>query len=379
MRWIHVFAATLVVAGAVPAFAGDDVQVIVKFKGAIDAGLVRGKGGGSVVAELDARGAVVATLPAGKIAALRADPSVSYVEEDGICEALRPGKGGGGSQPPEQPAQTTPWGVAKVLAGGATEKGLGVKVGVIDTGIDLTHPDLAANVKGNALFVSSGKATDGDDDNGHGSHVAGTIAAIDNTIGVVGVAPQASLYAAKVLNKRGSGTWSSVAAGIDWCRSIGVNIGNMSLGGSGSNSTLQAACDQAAAAGMLLIAAAGNEGDGNTATSEISYPAYYASVVSVGATTSSDTLASFSNTNSDVEVSGPGYQVPSTTKDGGYATFSGTSMATPHAVGVAALLWGAAASPTAATVRASLTGTALDLGPSGRDTGFGYGRVRYSD
>lgn len=387
----HRFALTVAALGllAAPALAGaKDVQVIVKFKGDADAAKVTAAGG-EIVKTIDALDAVVARIPAGKVAALKADASVSYVEEDGICEALgkgggskRPGGGDGDTGTTTPPAQDLPWGVETVLPTGATETGDGVKVAVVDTGIDLDHPDLADNVASlKAVFVSFGRTTNGDDDNGHGSHVAGTIGAIDNSIGVVGVAPGVTLHAVKVLDKRGSGTWGDVADGIRWCRDYGMNIANMSLGG-GSSTTVQSACDYAwnGGAGVLLVAAAGNSGDNSTATDEWSYPASYASVVSVGATTSSDTLAYFSNTNSAVEVSAPGYQIPSTYKSGGYDTLSGTSMASPHAAGVAALLWGAATSaPDADAIRKALQGAVRDLGPTGDDNGFGLGCVVYED
>ena len=380
---VCVFSIAGLVVAAGPARA-DDVRVIVGFKGEASTSLVSRHGGrihrtsGKFVA---------ASLPAQALAKLRGEADVAYVEEDGVAEALGrkvedQGKPGGGSSTPAP--QATPWGVDKVDAdlAWATTTGAGVKVAVIDTGIDMDHPDLVGNVKGGVDYVQD----DGNpnDDNGHGSHVAGTIASVDdrgiptvnsgNGIGYVGVAPKAHLYAVKVLDRRGSGWLSDVAAGIDWARTNAMHVGNMSLGASSGGTTLKTACDAAELAGVLLVAAAGNSGDGSTSTTETSYPAAYASCLAVGATTSSDGLASFSNTGPYVELSAPGTSIPSTYKNGGYATLSGTSMASPHVAGMAALLWTIGTS-TGARVRSALHSTVVDLGRAGVDNGFGYGRI----
>jgi len=198
---------------------------------------------------------------------------------------------------------------------------------------------------------------------------------------VIGVAPGASLYAVRVLDRRGSGWWSDIADGITWCKTNGMNVANMSLGGSSSVSAVESACSSAETAGVLLIAAAGNSGDGNTSTTETGYPAAYASVVAVGATDINDNLASFSNTGSYVEVSGPGVSVRSTYKGASYGTLSGTSMASPHAAGMAALLWAQKLSlsqtATASTVRTALQSRVRDMGAAGKDNGYGYGIVHY--
>jgi subtilisin len=361
-------------------FAGD-LQVIVGFKGDVDGAIVR-KHGGRADRSLDGIGAMTATIPAARLARLRADPSVAYVEENGFVSAFKPGNGKGG--PPDKggdsggdppPPQDTPWGIDRVGGGLTTNTGAGIKVAVIDSGIDLGHEDLAGNIKGGVDFTGSRKGAE--DEYGHGSHVAGTIAALDNDRGVIGVAPGAHLYAVRVLDRRGWGRYGDVAAGIEWAADNGMQIANMSLGG-GHSSAVQDACSYAQAT-VLLIASAGNDGDGSIATSEWSYPAGYSSVVSIGATTSSDGLASFSNTNAQVEFSGPGVGVLSTYKKNGYATFNGTSMASPHAAGVAALIWKAAGSTNAAAVRSAMQAKADDAGSSGRDNGFGYGIVDFSN
>jgi subtilisin family serine protease len=378
MNRFHIALGALALAAfAAPGFAADgDCRVIVGFKGTPNNAALTRIGAGADDVDTSLKVAVM-NVKASKIGALRADPDVAYVEEDAIVEAS--GKGGKpgpnpSPSPPPQPAQQIGWGVMKVWGSSQPlATGSGIKVAVIDTGIDLTHPDLQGNIKGGATFVSFTSTPD--DDNGHGSHVAGIIAALNNSIGYVGVAPNASLYAVKVLDKNGSGYVSSVAQGIDWARLNGMNIGNMSLGSSAPDTTLENACNAAQAAGVLLVAAAGNSGDGNTATTELSYPGAYDACVGVGATDSSDNLASFSNTGSFVDVSAPGVSVPSTYKDGGYAIMSGTSMASPHAAGMAALLWTAGSTET--TVRAALYTHVRDLGATGYDNGFGWGIVYY--
>jgi subtilisin len=367
--------AALVVTAAPFAFADDgDVRVIVGFKGDADSGVLAKHG--VVNAQLHAKFAV-AKMSATKAVELRSDPSVAYVEEDGIAEASGKKRPAPAPTQPSQPAQVTPAGITKVWGGSQpSATGAGVKVAVIDTGIDLYHPDLTGRVAGSVTYVSG--TTSANDDNGHGTHVAGTIAASQNTIGVVGVAPSASLYAVKVLDSRGSGWNSAVATGIDWAADHGVNVANMSLGSPTNDWTLQSACDDAANRGVLLVCAAGNSGDGDPNTTEIGYPGGYSSCVAVGAIDDTDALAWFSNTGSFVDVCAPGVSVYSTYKGGTYAWMSGTSMASPHASGVAALIWGSTLSPTRATVRTALETRVRDLGPAGTDTGFGAGCVDFS-
>jgi subtilisin family serine protease len=346
----------------------DDVRVIIGFKGRADPRIVEDLGA-TDLRKLSNSRAIRAVVPASAVSRLRSRADVAYVEEDGIATTLaKPASA-------SQPAQQTPWGITQVGAPVSGNTGSGIKVAVIDTGIDLDHPDLQANIAGKIDFTGSRKGAE--DQNGHGTHVAGTIGGLQNSIGVVGVAPQASLYAVRVLDARGYGWWSDIADGIGWCASNGIHVANMSLGASSAPTAVKDACDSAYGAGVLLIAAAGNSGDGNTSTTETSYPAAYATVVAVGATNSSNGLASFSNTGSYLELAGPGVSVLSTYKGGGYATLSGTSMASPHAAGMAALLWGVVASPSASSVRTALQTRAQDLGAAGWDAGFGYGLVHY--
>ena len=331
---------------------------------------------------------LIASVPVAFAAsAMAAD--VHILDEDGgllgevISEAGRGNSGG----TPTQPDETLPWGITKINADDAwsTTTGSTIKVAVIDTGIQSDHPDLKDNIKGGVRFYTRGFTLYEDskwgDDHGHGTHVAGTIAGIDNTIGVVGVAPSVELYAVKVLDKSGSGSWASVAAGIRWAADNGMDVASMSLGGSGGNSDLADAVSYALDSGVVLVAAAGNSGDGSSSTTEVSYPAAYSGVIAVGATSSTNAVASWSSSASYVALCAPGVLVFSTYKGSSYATFSGTSMATPHVSGVAALVLTTDASASAygdgdavwepSEVKAVLQGTATDIGAAANSCGAG--------
>lgn len=305
--------------------------------------------------------------------ALRGRPEVVRVDNDDIYTIVPTGVGVARKakpSPPPQPTQVLPWGVDRIDAdlAWATSTGAGVKVAILDTGIDLTHPDLAANIKGNYNAINPRRS--GNDDNGHGTHVAGIVAALNNTIGVVGVAPQASLYAVKVLDRTGSGWLSDIIEGIDWCIQKGMQVINMSFGGSADNASLRAAITAAYQAGIVLVAAAGNDG----AASPL-YPAAYPETIAVSATDQSDRLASWSNYGLTAnDLAAPGVNIYSTWKGGSYVTASGTSMATPHVTGVAALVITVGVTGPDA-VRARLTSTAEDLPPLGADIYFGAGLV----
>jgi thermitase len=256
----------------------------------------------------------------------------------------------------------------------------GVKIGIVDTGIDQAHPDLSgqtvACAKSQGLLpIMSGSIQVGScaDDNDHGSHVAGTIAAkANNGIGVAGVVFNADLVICKALGgPLGTGSTADVANCINWVASQGARVISMSLGG-GASTTLQQAVASAwnNGNGAVIVAAAGNDGDAT-----LNYPAAYAEVVSVAATDSSDARASFSNANADVEIAAPGVNVLSTVRGGGYATLSGTSMATPHVSAVAGVLRQLFPSDSAAAIRSRLDAAVNDLGPAGRDASFGFGRL----
>jgi thermitase len=257
----------------------------------------------------------------------------------------------------------------------------GVKVGVVDTGILATHEDLAgklancAQSRGVAVLAGSIREGSCADDNGHGTHVSGTITGnANNGKGVAGVAFNSPLAMCRALGgPLGSGSTSDVANCITWLSDKGASVISMSLGG-GDSTTLHSAVQYAwkSGNGALIVAAAGNDGDAT-----VNYPAGYAEVVSVAATDNKDARASFSNANADVEVAAPGVNVLSTYNgsNSSYTTLSGTSMATPHVAGVGAVIRDRNPAFTAAQARSKLDAAVDDLGAAGRDTSFGFGRV----
>jgi len=210
-----------------------------------------------------------------------------------------------------------------------------------------------------------------DDDNGHGTHVAGIIAALDNTVGVLGVAPQASLLAVKVLNRRGSGYLSDIIEGIQWSVNNGADVINMSLGTTSNVQSFHDAITAAYNAGVVVVAAAGNSGSRDNT---VEYPAKYPEVIAVSATGTNNVIASFSSRGTEVELAAPGMNVPSTYMGGGLKTLSGTSMASPHVAGVAALIIASGVNGVE-NVRDRLHQTADDLGAGGKDNLYGYGLV----
>ena len=244
-----------------------------------------------------------------------------------------------------------------------------VVVAVVDTGV-APHPELSAALLPGRNFTSSpGGATDSTDRDGHGTHVAGTIAADAGTT-VEGVAHGARILPVKVLGDDGAGYTDWVANGIIWAADQGADVINLSLGGPESSSVLTAAIDRARSLGVTVIAAAGNSG-----TVTPFYPAATPGVIAVSAVDEAKRRAGFSNYGSSVDLAAPGVDIVSTWTSGRFVYLSGTSMASPHVAGVAALVEAAAPALTPAQVERVLAGGATDLGPTGRDDFFGHGLV----
>ncbi len=360
-----------------------------------------------------------------EVAAMRADTRVAFVSEDRIVTIAgersertdrstavdmaaresrrwnpKPSPSPIPAPSPTPPANTQvlPKGIDRINGEGKVNKGEGQVVAVIDTGVDLNHEDLKANIYGGKNCTTSNASAYGDE-NGHGTHVAGTIAALDNTVGVVGVAPKARIAAVRVLDKYGNGSWSSVICGLDVVAANGpanggvISVANMSLGGGGvndnncgasNNDALHKAVCRVRDAGVTLIVAAGNSGkDANLFVPA----AYNDAVITVSALTDTDgtsggsgagtsygaddTFASFSNFGNVVDIAAPGVNIYSTKRGGGYTFMSGTSMAAPHAAGAAALLRAANPGATWSDIRNMLVNSGENLGsghtdPSGK-------------
>ena len=294
-----------------------------------------------------------ARLTARQIADLEDDPMVAYVELDGTMTTV---------------AQTLPWGIDRIdadisstLAGNGSGAVPNVNGYIIDTGIDTSHADL--NVVGHVKFASGPNT----DCNGHGTHVAGTVAAADNTLDVVGVAPGMRLTGVKVLGCSGSGSTSGVIKGVDWVTANAVKpaIANMSLGG-GVSTSLDNAVKASADSGVFYSLAAGNSG-ANACNSSPARAGTHNGVMTTAATDSSDREASFSNFGPCVDIWAPGVGILSTSRGGGTTTLSGTSMAAPHVGGTGALYLSSNTLASAATVEAQLKADAVSTNTASKD------------
>ncbi len=349
----------------------EKIKVIIGFNGKPDTALIN-TFGGETKKEISGINAVTATIPETAINALQNNPKVRYIEEDKYVQLVS-----------EQPI---PWGVDRIDAEKvwSSNTGSDIYIAIVDTGIDYDHPDLAANCIDGASFVDY--TDDPMDDNGHGTHCAGIAAAVNNTIGVVGVAPDAKLIAAKVLDYNGGAYLSWIADGIVWAADNGADVISLSIGYNKPVKSWKDACDYAYyTKGVVVVAAAGNSGNPPGKGNNVEYPGRYDSTIAVAATTTDDQRAWFSSTGPAVELAAPGVSIYSTWWDDTYDYNSGTSMACPHVSGVAALVLAGAVDPTYDLdndgiwdnneVRQKMDDTAEDLGDSGRDNWYGYGLV----
>jgi len=358
-----------------------NISVIVGFKntpGKSDIDFINSNGG-IIKRRYKIINAISADIPQESMDIIAKSPNVEYVENDekvfahvpiGTCQAVQVLK------------QTVPWGIERIgsrLVNAVGNTGKGIKIGILDTGIDYNHEDLKGNYRGGYNFVNNNNNPI--DDNGHATHVAGIIAAEDNDIGVVGVAPGAYLYSVKVLSFDSTGSTSDIVSGLEWSVDNGMQIINMSLGSEDDSISVSRAINNTYNAGILIVAAAGNSGNANGSGNTMDFPAKYDSVISVGATDINDNRAKFSSTGPKLEISAPGVGILSTLNGGKnrYGTLSGTSMSCPHVTGVAALIMSAEPGITNTRVRIRMQTTAQNMskGKNGfsAKSWYGYGLV----
>jgi subtilisin family serine protease len=310
------------------------------------------------------------------IARLQREPSVLYAEPNYIAFAF--------DTIPNDPLYGNQWGLPKINAPAAWDITTGSSdliIAVLDTGIDLDHPDLTCSGKlmTGKNFVNPGSPPD--DDHGHGTHVAGiALACTNNATGVGGVAWEARLMPVKVLGSTGSGSYDRLASGITYAADQDADVINLSLGGIGTSSALEDAVEYADDRGVLVVTAAGNCGSGcwiggQFYNNPTFYPAAYATTMAVAATNPDDNWVSFSGHRPYVDVAAPGDGIYSTYRGGGYVYQDGTSMSTPFVSGLAALIWSLNPDLPNGQVRSIIQTTADDLGTPGKDDFFGYGRI----
>jgi hypothetical protein len=304
-------------------------------------------------------------LPPNAELGLKNAKGIAWVEQDVEIFALEDTLGWGVNRIDAEKV----WGGSEAAVNVIGNGGAGVDVAILDSGIDYNHPDLMGNYKqGGFDFVNNDN--DPMDDHYHGTHVAGIVSAMCNQMGVIGVAPEANLHALKVLDSAGGGYASYIISALEWCIDKGIDVANMSLGSYMPSRALQKACDRAYNSGVLLVAAAGNDG-----SSRVTYPAKYDSVIAVSAIDQLDNPALFSNYGNQIELAAPGVYILSTVPGGGYAYANGTSMAAPHVTGTAALIISGGFAVGANAVRDRLNSSSEDLGAPGMDIFFGSGLV----
>lgn len=282
---------------------------------------------------------IAGRVPTDNRSDLAADNRVNFVEDDGRIFAIHHDDDHDGGPSDDDDSDEEPsWGYDRINADVANDTGSGMDVGILDTGIDTRHSDLEVHAGTNC----TGRDSSYDDKNGHGTHCAGISSALDNDRGVRGVAPDANLHAVKVLNNSGSGRWSYLICGIEYCMNNDVELISMSLGADNMSDAAEGAIEDAYAENHLLVAAAGNENnnlDGSCSEDNVLDPAAHDHVIAVSAMDPDDSLASYSSVGDEIELMGPGTNIRSTYANDSYETLSGTSMACPHVTGVAALAW----------------------------------------
>lgn len=349
-----------------------EVRMIVKLKPGMQEntfqGMMRVRGGREKggISKLNAR---VISVPAATAALLKGEMSrhsdVEYVEPDYVATTLA-------TTNDPYFTQGSQWHLAKIQAPSAWDLSTGsstLKVAVVDSGVNAAHPDLAGKVLAGYDFFAND--SDPTDENGHGTAVAGVISpAANNALGVAGVTWNCPILPVRVLGADGSGSYSAIANGIIYAADQGARIINLSLGGTASSTTLQSAINYAWSKNCIIVAAAGNNGN-NVAF----YPAACTNVVAVSATDASDVKATWSNYGSYVDVAAPGVNIMTLFGTDQYATWNGTSFASPVTSGVVALMASSNPALSNSQIVGLLTANSDDVGTAGYDVNTGYGRV----
>lgn len=284
---------------------------------------VKGQIYGTDTLVLEGKGRAVSAL----IKALSAEQTVAYVEPDQVVHALGT---------PNDPMYPNQWNLHKIQAANAFDYTMGsssVIIAIVDTGVELTHEDLAAKIRTDIDWDFVSNDATAQDDNGHGTHMAGIAAAVTNNAkGIAGVCPNCSILPVRVLNASGSGTLSALASGIQYAADKGAKVINLSVGGSSGSTTLSNAVNYAYSKGAILSCAAGSSG-----TTSPNYPAYYSNCIAVGATDQNDNITSFSSYGSWLDTCAPGVNILSTYRGNTYTSISGSSTSTAHVSGAAGL------------------------------------------
>jgi hypothetical protein len=341
-------------------------RVIIGFTSEIDFSLLEG-----IPFELhhqyDEIAAISINIPYSSLSLLKENPKVAWIERDQMVKTN---------------GQVTDWGhepVGMAKAKKLAFTGKDVKVAIIDSGISKIHPDLS--IAGGATFVENTFSYD--DDNGHGTHVAGIIGAGNNDIGVVGIAPDSKLYAIKVLDADGSGYGTDLVAGIEWAVEHDMDIINLSMSGSRDSIAIRKVLEKADESGIIVTAASGNDetGYGQPLGSDIMFPARYSTVIGIGSINEKLNKSTFSYFGPSLDYSAPGEKIYSTyvTEEGmnpGYAYMSGTSMATPYVTGIIALYKEAYPDLTTQQLKSAMQQNVFDLGMKDKDSYYGYGLVQ---
>lgn len=286
-------------------------------------------------------------------------PSIGFIEEDAAIRMH--GSHTRNAHPAATLRQTgasVPWGIRQIKSPEAWKetRGSRVRIGVVDTGVDYLHPDLRGRVSRGVNLLD--RLMLPADDNGHGTHIAGTIAASNSESGIVGVAPQAIIHPVKAFDHNGTAYVSDIVLGIDWCVRNRMHIINMSFGMKNRSKSLHDAVRNANRAGIVVVASSGNEGK----QAGIDYPARFSQVISVGATTQHKKIAPFSNRGKSIDLYAPGDKIKSTWPQHKYMELSGTSMATSHVSGVIALMLGVRPGLTPSEIKAVLQKTSNPVG-----------------